>query len=112
MNTATAFPPGGAHHGNEGADGDISNDVAVCGFSLKFPQEATSADAFWKLMVDKRCAMTEFPPERLCVDGFHQTGGKVNTVSTFQCIQPYTSISARLNKCPFHNRWQTEEATS
>lgn len=63
-------------------DGDISNDIAVCGFSLKFPQDATSAEQFWKMILEKRCATTEFPPDRINVDGFHQKGNKTNTVRT------------------------------
>lgn len=45
--------------------------IAVVGFSLKFPQEATSADAFWDMMMEKRCAMTEWPKERLNLEAFY-----------------------------------------
>lgn len=60
-------------------DGDIDHDIAICGFSIKFPQEATSSDAFWDMMIQKRCAMTEFPPGRLNKDGFHQRKPGMNT---------------------------------
>lgn len=41
-------------------DGNEVDAVSICGFSIKFPQEATSADTFWEMMVDRRSAMTEF----------------------------------------------------
>lgn len=64
-------------------DGDMDNDIAICGFSIKFPQDATGADAFWDMMMQKRCAMTDFPPSRLNKDGFCQRKdgeAKMNTV--------------------------------
>lgn len=40
-------------------------DIAVVGFSLKFPQEADSVEGFWDMMMDQRCAVTQFPEDRL-----------------------------------------------
>ena len=55
--------------------------IAVVGFSLKFPQEATSPDAFWDMMVEKRCAMTEWPKERLNLEAFyHPDTNRLDTV--------------------------------
>ncbi|ROV87828.1 hypothetical protein VMCG_10550 [Cytospora schulzeri] len=45
--------------------------IAVCGLSLKFPQDASSEKGFWAMLLEKRNAMTEFPPDRLNVDAFH-----------------------------------------
>ncbi len=45
--------------------------IAIVGFSLKFPQEATSQEAFWSMLLEKRCAMTEWPSERLNFEAFH-----------------------------------------
>ena len=45
--------------------------VAVVGLALKFPQDATSLDTFWNMLVEKRCAMTDFPSSRLNVDAFY-----------------------------------------
>ncbi|KAK8850862.1 polyketide synthase [Apiospora arundinis] len=61
-------------------DGHDGDDIAVCGFSIKFPQDATTPEAFWKIMMDRRCAMTEFPPDRLNIDGFHSKKQKLNTL--------------------------------
>ena len=45
--------------------------VAVVGLALKFPQDATSLDSFWNMLVERRCAMTDFPSSRLNVDAFY-----------------------------------------
>ncbi|KAI1771759.1 putative polyketide synthase [Hypoxylon cercidicola] len=45
-------------------DGTNDHDVAICGFSIKFPGDATSPEAFWRMIMEKRCAMTEFPSNR------------------------------------------------
>ena len=58
--------------------------IAVIGFSLKFPQDATSPETFWKMMTEKRCSMTEWPKERLNLDAFyHPDGSRPDTVQ--QC---------------------------
>ncbi|KAL8846842.1 MAG: hypothetical protein Q9221_008100 [Calogaya cf. arnoldii] len=45
--------------------------IAIIGFALKFPQEAVSPGHFWKMLLERRCAMTEFPPSRMNVDAFY-----------------------------------------
>ena len=45
--------------------------LAVVGLAIKFPQEATSVENFWRLLLEKRCAMTEWPEDRLNIDAFH-----------------------------------------
>jgi hypothetical protein len=62
-------------------DGDDSDPIAICGFSIKFPQDATSPENFWKMMIDRRCAMTEFPEDRINPKGFYQKKAKVHTAS-------------------------------
>ncbi|XXG95636.1 hypothetical protein Hte_001904 [Hypoxylon texense] len=47
--------------------------IAVCGLSLKFPQDASSEKDFWAMLLEKRSAMTEFPPERLNVNAFYHS---------------------------------------
>lgn len=64
-------------------DGDDLEAIAVCGLSIKFPQDATSADSFWRMMCEKRCAMTEFPRNRLNVEGFYNGNNTQNTVSIY-----------------------------
>lgn len=68
--------------------------VAVIGFSLRFPQDAVSADSFWKMLLEKRCAMTEFPEDRINLNGFYNADAdRSDTVIVF-----------RLSSWPFHAR--------
>jgi acyl transferase domain-containing protein len=45
--------------------------IAVIGFSFKYPQEATTVESFWKMLVDGRCASTDIPADRMNVDGWY-----------------------------------------
>nr|UPN67558.1 hypothetical protein [Pestalotiopsis sp.] len=45
--------------------------IAVCGLSLKFPQDGASEKGFWSMLLEKRGAMTEYPPDRVNVDAFY-----------------------------------------
>lgn len=41
--------------------------VAIIGYSYRFPEEAINDEQFWQLLMDKRCAMAEFPSDRMNV---------------------------------------------
>ena len=58
---------------SEGADvdQDLVDPVAIIGFALKFPQDATSSETFWRVMVEKRDTMTELPADRLNINAFY-----------------------------------------
>ena len=45
--------------------------LVVVGMSIKFPQDATSAESFWQLLMERRSAVTEFPKSRLNADAFY-----------------------------------------
>ncbi|KAF7879091.1 hypothetical protein EAF04_000291 [Stromatinia cepivora] len=64
-----------SHH-----DGDVLEPLAVVGFSHKFPQDATTAESFWEMLVEGRCASSEFPSERLNIDAFYQADEKQGTL--------------------------------
>ena len=69
--------------------------IAVIGYAFKFPQEATNPDAFWQMLKDKRCAMTEWPEDRLNVDAFyHPDSQRLDTVHGL------TSLSVKNAKIP------------
>jgi hypothetical protein len=55
-------------------DHDLIEPIAVIGFSLKFPQDATSAESFWKMLIEGRSAMTKVPENRFNVDSFYVPG--------------------------------------
>ena len=63
---------------------DILEPIAVVGFSLKFPQDATSAEAFWKMLLEGRSALTEIPKDRFNIDAFyHPDAERHDTVRWF-----------------------------
>ncbi|PYH78069.1 polyketide synthase [Aspergillus uvarum CBS 121591] len=45
--------------------------LAIIGLSFQFPGDATNQDAFWDMLVQGRCASTEFPADRMNIDGHH-----------------------------------------
>lgn len=74
----------------DGVDQPRLEPVAVIGFSLKFPQDATSPEAFWKILMEKRCSMTEWPKERLNLNAFyHPDSSRPDTVSLRLSLMPY-----------------------
>ena len=52
-------------------EGEQLESLAVVGLALKFPQEATDAEAFWRMLVDGRSAVTEVPKDRWNIDAFY-----------------------------------------
>lgn len=68
-------------------EGDVLEPIAVIGFSIRFPQDATSPDGLWKILYEGRSVMTEVPPERFNIDGFyHPEASNPGTV----CSVSYT----------------------
>lgn len=53
--------------------------VAVVGLSFKFPDEATSLDSFWDMLIHARCASRDFPPDRMNIDAFHHPNGETSS---------------------------------
>ncbi|MCJ1384592.1 hypothetical protein MMC17_007710 [Xylographa soralifera] len=55
--------------------GDLDQDmlelIAVIGLSLKFPDDATSAESFWDMLMNGRCASRDFPRDRANIEGFY-----------------------------------------
>ena len=50
---------------------ELLEPIAIVGFALKFPQDATTTEAFWQLLLEGRCATTDFPKDRMSIDAFH-----------------------------------------
>ena len=55
-------------------ESDKMEPIAIIGLSLRFPQEATTPQTFWKMLMEKRSAMTDVPSERFNVSGFYDGG--------------------------------------
>ena len=46
-------------------------DIAIIGFSLRFPQDAVSPESFWNMLVEGRSAVTEVPESRFNINAFY-----------------------------------------
>lgn len=56
--------------------------LAVIGLSFKFPQDATSSDSFWNMLVHGKCASTEFPTSRMTIESHHHPDrDRLDTIS-------------------------------
>ena len=61
---------------------DVIEPLAIVGFSLKFPEDATDADSFWDMIVNGRNVSSEFPKDRLNIDSFTgRQNDRLGTVS-------------------------------
>ena len=66
-------------------ESDKLEPIAIIGLSLRLPQDATSPEAFWKLLMEKRSAMTDVPSDRFNVEAFHQPAQHKNGVVRYLC---------------------------
>lgn len=51
------------------------DDIAVIGIGTRFPGEATSPARLWKVLQEKKSEWSEFPKDRLNIDGYYHPGG-------------------------------------
>ncbi|CAI6335394.1 unnamed protein product [Periconia digitata] len=59
-------------------NGTPANDtIAIVGFSLRLPGDATSTDAFWKMLMEGRTTDSEFPTDRISHKAHHCTDPSV-----------------------------------
>jgi len=84
--------------------------IAVIGMSLKFPKDADSEETFWNMLMEKRCALSEFPPDRLNSRAFHHPDlSRQSTVN----IPPYEIItSAEMFSIDVNDTWSLFERES
>ncbi|KAJ4345482.1 uncharacterized protein N0V89_011614 [Didymosphaeria variabile] len=64
------------HEINDIVDGELIEPIAVIGFALKAPGDATNADAFWDMLVEGRSGASEFLSDRINIEAFSQKGIK------------------------------------
>ncbi|KAJ5113761.1 reducing type I polyketide synthase [Penicillium angulare] len=84
--------------------------IAVVGLSLKFPGDATSPEAFWKMIVEKRCAMTDVPADRFNIDAFQSTD-KSSTSTIIPRGGHFVEEDLSLFDAPFFSITSTEAAS-
>ena len=73
--------------------GDKLEPIAVVGFALKFPQDATSAESFWQMLADGRSAMTDIPKDRFNIDAFYNPSK--NMTGVVYSSRPYSICSCK-----------------
>jgi acyl transferase domain-containing protein len=67
------------------AEEDVLEPVAIIGLSLKFPQDATSPEALWAMLLSGSSTSTEVPSERFHSQSFyHKDPSNVGSV----CFAP------------------------
>ena len=60
---------------------DSEDPIVVVGFSLRFPQDATSPQAFWQMLHDGRSALSDIPKDRFNVEAFyHADSTRISSV--------------------------------
>lgn len=63
-------------------DLDLIEPVAIVGFSFKFPQDASSPESFWKMLMEQRSTATDIPMDRLSASAiYHPDPNRRGTVS-------------------------------
>ncbi len=73
--------------------------IAVVGFSLKYPQDADSPGSFWSMLVEKKCAMTEWPKDRINLDAFYHRDEDRDEKVFINCLWLFPpSISSAMAK--------------
>lgn len=74
-NSTPAGPPLDGYRNPE-VEGESMDDklepIAIVGLACRFPQEATSPEAFWQMMLEARSGMTDVPKDRFNIDAFYE----------------------------------------
>jgi acyl transferase domain-containing protein len=72
----------GLDNHTHGEEEDVLEPIAVVGMSLKFPGDADNEESFWEMMMEKHCATTEFPQDRLNSNAFYNSeSSRLSTVA-------------------------------
>ncbi|MCJ1437217.1 hypothetical protein MMC27_006603 [Xylographa pallens] len=66
----------GKHGPPCGVDGGSLEPIAIIGMSMKFPQGVESSESFWKMLLKKHCASTEYPKDRMNIEAFYDSKNK------------------------------------
>jgi len=65
--------------------GVMENDIAIVGIGLRFPGDASSPEELWKVLECGESQWSEFPKDRLNIDGYyHPSGDRQGSVSEQQ----------------------------
>jgi len=87
-------PHGGGSTTNFTNGEDLVEPIAIVGFALQFPQDATSEEAFWNMLLERRAALSEVPKDRWNINAFHKPGNKSGTMKATKANFLKEDISA------------------
>jgi acyl transferase domain-containing protein len=69
---------------DETHDKDVLDPIAIVGYSSLLPGDAVDAPSFWKLMMERRVAMTNIPESRMSLSSWHHADrGRRGQVSAY-----------------------------
>jgi acyl transferase domain-containing protein len=75
------------------------DDIAVIGIGLRFPGDATSPEELWEVLQTGQSQWSEFPKDRLNIDGYYHPGGdRQGSVSS----QPFGPSHIPLTELTMH----------
>lgn len=77
-------------------------DVAIVGIGLRFPGNASSPEELWKVLERGESQWTEFPKDRLNIDGYYHPGGdRQGSVGSIVVFGACLRDSLTRNRYPF-----------
>lgn len=77
-------------------------DVAIVGIGLRFPGNASSPEELWKVLERGESQWTEFPKDRLNIDGYYHPGGdRQGSVGRIVVLDACSRDSLTANRYPF-----------
>lgn len=70
---------------SESSDLEDGPALAIVGLSFEFPEEATSSEKFWEMIIEGRCASKDIPEDRMNIENYyHPDETRASTVSPLQ----------------------------
>lgn len=60
-------------------ESDLFDPIAIIGFSLKFPGDASTSEGFWRMIQNKECAFQKWPEDRINIEAYMNQNSKVVT---------------------------------
>lgn len=85
----------GKSYCNMANEQDALEPIAVIGMAVKFPQDASSVEGFWQMLLDGRSSLTEIPKDRMNIDAYyHPDKDHFGTVKSLKSPQSPATTKA------------------
>lgn len=99
--------PNGHGHANGNGNGHVDGvellqpdklePIAVVGLALRFPQDATSPEEFWQMLLEGKSALTDVPHDRYHVDAFYKASANKSGTACDIGLIPFRHLIAHRN---------------